>query len=262
MGWTKLNADGAFSAKDGSGGCGVVMRDHNGRFLVGASHFFHSSSDPERAELLACKQALVMARSKGLTKMVLETDCLGVVAKIRSNNMDRSIHGPLVEEIKSLLKDFADHSVRHVRRTGNKVAHSLARFGCENKCYGSGQAPPWIAPPPAHHCEIHLCLLRASLQRAGERRTRRAPPPRRHDSTCATQKNPHAKGNRWAVPSPLAVFDSQVWPPPPGSSPHARTAREQAAAAASRRDLDLPLTRKKVASGAALAQAAREVRCG
>jgi hypothetical protein len=82
-GWTKLNADGAFSVKDGTGGCGVVMRNHDGVVLEGASHFFHLAADPERSELMACKQALAMARTKGLSKIVLETDCLGAVAKIR-----------------------------------------------------------------------------------------------------------------------------------------------------------------------------------
>jgi ribonuclease HI len=92
---------------------------------------------------MACKQALALARTKGLGKVVLETDCLGAVAKIRSCDVDRSIHEPLVEEIKLMLKDFADHSVRHVRRTGNKVAHELARYGCENKC-----CEVWGIDPP------------------------------------------------------------------------------------------------------------------
>jgi ribonuclease HI len=154
-GWTKLNADGAL-AKDGSGGYGVVMRDHDGRFLTGASHFFHLISDPERAELLACKQALVLARAKGLSRVVLETDCLSAVAKIGGNDIDRSIHGPLVEEIKSMLEDFAGHSVRHVRRTGNKVAHILARFGCENKCCEVWELDPpdFLVPVLAPECAV------------------------------------------------------------------------------------------------------------
>jgi ribonuclease HI len=155
-GWTKLNADGAFSVKDGTGGCGVVMRNHDGVVLEGASHFFHLAADPERSELMACKQALAMARTKGLSKIVLETDCLGAVAKIRSNDVDRSIHGPLVEEIKSMLKDFADHSIRHVRRTGNKVAHCLARFGCENKCseVWEGVPPDFLVTVLAPECAV------------------------------------------------------------------------------------------------------------
>jgi ribonuclease HI len=134
LGWTKMNVDGAFSATDGTGGCGVVLRDHNGSFVAGASHFFRSSPDPERTELMACRHALILARSLNLGKVSLESDCLGAVAKIRSCDIDRSMHGPLVEEIKSMLKNFAEHSVRHVRRSGNKVAHVLARYGCENKC--------------------------------------------------------------------------------------------------------------------------------
>jgi hypothetical protein len=88
MGWAKLNADRAFSVKDGMGGCGVVLRDHNGGFLAGASHFFHSFPDPERAELMAYKHALALARTRGLGKVILETDCLGAVAKIRRNKVD------------------------------------------------------------------------------------------------------------------------------------------------------------------------------
>jgi hypothetical protein len=69
----------------------------------------------------------------GVTKLVLETDCAGAVAKLKTDGLERSVHGPLVEEIKQLLKGFDDFSVVHVRRTGNVVAHSLAKEGCKNK---------------------------------------------------------------------------------------------------------------------------------
>jgi hypothetical protein len=54
-GWVKVNVDGAFSKEGDAGGGGVVMRDRHGRFLAGSCHFFTQVSDPERAELLACK---------------------------------------------------------------------------------------------------------------------------------------------------------------------------------------------------------------
>jgi hypothetical protein len=38
-GWVKVNADGAYHSADGVGGGGVVLRDHHGNFVVGASHF-------------------------------------------------------------------------------------------------------------------------------------------------------------------------------------------------------------------------------
>ncbi|KAK1618647.1 hypothetical protein QYE76_024164 [Lolium multiflorum] len=113
-GWHKVNADGAYKASLGSGGCGVVIRDHKGVFVAAECHFLPSVSDPERVELLACKRALVLARRKGIRRVCLETDCLSAVAKIKSSELDRSFHGPLVEEIKELLKMFADHKEFHV----------------------------------------------------------------------------------------------------------------------------------------------------
>jgi ribonuclease HI len=141
-GWHKVNTDGAFIVDQSCGGTGVILRDHHGGFLAGANHFFTTVSDPERAELLACRQGLLLAKGNGIGRICLESDCLGAVAKLNHRETNRSIHGPLVEEIKSLLKDFADHSVRHVRRSGNGAAHLLAKLGCENKNCNVWNSPP------------------------------------------------------------------------------------------------------------------------
>jgi ribonuclease HI len=142
-GWYKCNADGAFSQGDGHGGGGVVIRDHQGAFLAGESLFFPLVSDPERAELLACHRAVQMAREKGIQKIQLESDCQGAVSKLRNTEMDRSVHGPLVEDIKKLLEEFEEASVNHVRRTGNMVAHKLAKLGCLNNVNSA-----WNVVPP------------------------------------------------------------------------------------------------------------------
>lgn len=42
------------------------------------------------------------------------------------------MYGPVIEEIKVLLKEFVDFSARHVRRSANGVAHVLAKLGCRN----------------------------------------------------------------------------------------------------------------------------------
>jgi hypothetical protein len=75
-----------------------------------------------------------LAKELGLRKIALETDCSGVVAKLQASDKNRSIHGPLVEEIKASLGELDDFRVLHVRRSGNAVAHKLAKDGCMNKC--------------------------------------------------------------------------------------------------------------------------------
>jgi ribonuclease HI len=98
LGWVKVNADVAYHSADGVGGGGVVLRDHHDNFVSGASHFFAHLIDAEHAELLACRQGLLLARDHQVQRVVLETDCTGVAAKLRRDGQDRSIHGPLVAQ--------------------------------------------------------------------------------------------------------------------------------------------------------------------
>jgi ribonuclease HI len=148
-GWTKINADGASIQDSGHGGCGVVFRDYHGGFLRGVCHLFPSVADAGQAELLACRQGLEVAKELGLGKVLLETDCSTVVSKLQCEEKDRSIHGHLVEEIKVLLRDFAEVGVRHASRSCNGAAHSLAKDGCVNKL-----CKTWVGVPPGYLVDI------------------------------------------------------------------------------------------------------------
>jgi hypothetical protein len=56
--------------------------------------------------------------------VILELDCLGAVAKLEGKELDRSMQGPLVEEIKELMREFEDIRVTHVRCSCNGVVMS------------------------------------------------------------------------------------------------------------------------------------------
>jgi ribonuclease HI len=143
VGWLKVNVDGAFRDAGKVGGGGVVICDHHGKFISGACHFFPQVRDAECAELLACKRALQVALECQAAKIVLETDSTQVEAKLKVEGIDRSVHGPLVAEIKLVLHHFEDSRVRSVRRLANDAAHQLAKLGCENKlCKVWGSYPP------------------------------------------------------------------------------------------------------------------------
>jgi hypothetical protein len=85
VGWHKANADGAYSSLEGNGGGGVIVRDHHGSPMVGSSVFFPIVVDLERGELLACRRAVELVSAAGVSKLVLETDCAGAVAKLKSS---------------------------------------------------------------------------------------------------------------------------------------------------------------------------------
>jgi hypothetical protein len=101
--------------------------------VAGAGLFYPSVSDAERSELLACRSAILVAKDMGIPRLVLETDCMGAKAKITCSELDRSMHGHLVEEIRVLLQGFEDYNVQHVSRKCNVVAHLIAKDSCDNK---------------------------------------------------------------------------------------------------------------------------------
>jgi ribonuclease HI len=142
-GWVKANVDGSFSANSGSGGCGVILRDRHGVHLSSECHFLPAAVDLVRAELVACRRAVVLAEWLGFSKLCLESDCLGAVVKIKNPKVDRSLHGPLVEEIKDLLQGFEESDVRHVHRSSNGVTHTLAKESCVNN-----SSTVWVESPP------------------------------------------------------------------------------------------------------------------
>jgi ribonuclease HI len=129
-GWVKVNSDGAMAKSVLNGGGGVVIRDHDGRFLAGSSHFFPSLSDPEKAELRACEQGLVLVKRLNLNRVVLEMDSSVLVDKLRSDLWDRSRHGPRIEKLKCAAGEIEDCVIKWARRSANGVAHKLAKEGC------------------------------------------------------------------------------------------------------------------------------------
>lgn len=141
-GWVMANVDGSLSKLRDKGGGGAIFRDHHGRFLAGTCHFFPVASEPELVELLACRRAVNLAIEMGISKLTLESDCKEMVSKISSTEKDLSVHGPIVEEIKLLLRSLNEVAIRWVRRSANGAAHRLAKEGCQ-----LGLCKTWFTEP-------------------------------------------------------------------------------------------------------------------
>ncbi|KAI4990812.1 hypothetical protein ZWY2020_039183 [Hordeum vulgare] len=129
IGWRKVNADGAMTKAGVKGGGGFVIRDHNGAFLARGSHFFGIVRDAEAAEVLACRQAVLLARQRGVAKLHLELDNKGLVGMLQDQQRNLATVGPWIQEIKSLLSSFEAWRVAWVRRTANVAAHIFAKVG-------------------------------------------------------------------------------------------------------------------------------------
>jgi hypothetical protein len=54
------------------------------------------------------RRGLMLAKELRLNRVQLETDSSGVAAKLNCEEKDRSVHDPLVEEIKKMLQSIED----------------------------------------------------------------------------------------------------------------------------------------------------------
>jgi hypothetical protein len=62
-----------------------VIRDHNGSFLAATNQVNCRVSEPEMIETLAIQWALKFICDKHLKKVVIASDCLNLVRKLKEN---------------------------------------------------------------------------------------------------------------------------------------------------------------------------------
>jgi hypothetical protein len=79
-------------------------------------------------ETYACRKALSLADDLAVQKIVVASDCLGVVNDIFSRT--GGPHGAIVHEIMQRSISFTSCTFIHELRNFNFEAHNLAKFAC------------------------------------------------------------------------------------------------------------------------------------
>lgn len=111
--------------------CAITMVPFEG---VRAS-FFPDTSCPELVGIRSCRRAIQLAIKMDAKKLEIEMDHKVVVGMLNDPKRNLSTVGPLIEEIKTLLKSRKDVDVRWARRFANGVVHTLAKEGCSNEIF-------------------------------------------------------------------------------------------------------------------------------
>jgi ribonuclease HI len=130
-GWMMANVDAAILNDPPSIGMGVVIRDHCGKFISASCQKMDIAADPELAEALAVRHAVVYAKDMNLQHVIVASDCLNVVRKIKAPGMDRSLVGPIIRVIMNLVRGTS-FVFTHIPRGCNEAAHVIARLAHQN----------------------------------------------------------------------------------------------------------------------------------
>ena len=162
----KLNFDAAVFSDMNCFGVGAIVRNHVGEVMAAMSakgEYVHNSDE---AKVLACRKALEFAMEAGFSNLVIEGDNSNVMRALSASAVNNSLYGHVVDDIRSYFLGWQFVGLSCVKREGNMVAHSLARFA-----RNIVDALYWMEdePPPAidalHYDRLHTS--RKPVQRTG-----------------------------------------------------------------------------------------------
>lgn len=124
---TKVNTDPAIFQASNCYFFAFAARNHKGELLEARSSCKQGHINPECAETMGI-QKLSWVKDKGMTDVIIETDCFVAVQAIRSAAQLLSYFGRLIQQCKMLLEELKNKGVilRFVKRSANNLAHTLA----------------------------------------------------------------------------------------------------------------------------------------
>ncbi|CAL9025955.1 unnamed protein product [Prunus brigantina] len=128
-GFVKINTDAAWIKESNRSGVGVVIRDSAGNVRGGLADNLYCCS-ALHAEAEAALRGLYLAKRKGFSKVMLETDSTILKQSVEgmTNNGAWSIL-PTILEIRRLANSFQSVEWSWIPRSINKAAHAAASIG-------------------------------------------------------------------------------------------------------------------------------------
>ena len=142
----KVNVDAALSKNSSTMTMAAVARDEAGRFQGASVVVMQGISDPETAEVMACREGLALASDLMLRKVRIATDCENAVRNMRGPGM--GCHGHIIRELKEGMASFEKAEIVHESRASNFDAHRLAK----SSMYKPLGRHVWLLSPPDGVC--------------------------------------------------------------------------------------------------------------
>ncbi|XP_062154522.1 uncharacterized protein LOC133862691 [Alnus glutinosa] len=141
VGWSKpeenrikINWDAALDGGRKLMGIGIIARDHQGRVRAAKCEILPHVRDPVAAEAIGARSAVSFGCFMGFQSVDLEGDAREIILTLSNLEEVDSVHGHFLAETRQMLGSLVSWKVSHVRREGNKAAHSLAKLALSKQC--------------------------------------------------------------------------------------------------------------------------------
>ena len=108
-------------------GLGVVVQDSHGQVIASLAEKIKLTSSSDEVEVLVVVRAITHAMDLNLPSFIVEGDSEVVISALRSEEESLSSIGHLISSIKHYLVSCNCVSFFYIRKSGNSVAHFLAK---------------------------------------------------------------------------------------------------------------------------------------
>ncbi|XP_010463382.1 PREDICTED: uncharacterized protein LOC104744055 [Camelina sativa] len=127
--FVKCNYDARFDEINQQVTGGWIIRDHTGESLAWGANKLGSSRSPLEAETKALMGAIQQVWIRGFTLVLFEGDCAILINNINGKTTNVAIRS-ICMDIACWATKFKESRFDFVRRTCNRSAHVLAKYGC------------------------------------------------------------------------------------------------------------------------------------
>ena len=123
----KLNTDDSANGNPSLAGCGGVIRDDSGQWIVGFSKCIGITSS-FATELWGLKEGLISCCNLNITSLEMEFDAKVIVDILNKPAYVNNIISPILDDCRLLASRIPQIRVKHCFRQANRCADSLARM--------------------------------------------------------------------------------------------------------------------------------------
>jgi hypothetical protein len=145
-GTVKINVDAGFTDLDRQGTTGVVVRDHNGRLIVGQALWYEHAASSLIMEAMAIRDGVRLALDRSFPSVEIETDAQVVLKLLEDPDGGRSEIASICQEIKELSGFVPSIKFLFVGRCANEAAHLCAKSASSfrRRCLWINYKPPFL----------------------------------------------------------------------------------------------------------------------
>ena len=104
------------------------MRDENGSMLTSLAQQLPQLYTPLITKAKAASKALQFAAELGFNRVILEGDCQVLIKALKEDGIFLCTDSLFIEDARFYARLFNELRYSHVKREGNKVAHSLTQY--------------------------------------------------------------------------------------------------------------------------------------